>query len=373
MSCLLRPDLYVQHSNSAHSKGSRNGSVIRKVHTRELNCQGIVTWQVIWGLVSGSSLYLPNCKRYPQQDSSINRDLLRTQSQNLGSHRLLRQDSRHGTLCCTKVVVKSMALSIRNSLDAVSLSSLGDQVEFEPGLSDSEEHNPRNICLRCRFLDFNYVGWHESDTDESNGYLLTREYSAIVSSATNCDFCDQIVSTVQNWFQTRSASQRDQLDLPRAGVDVKLETDWHELKSSKSGTGKYGHYSRIKVHLSVPVINKGGSIKSAKHLTFFLQRAQNDEGTSEPEIYAGRKRPLIADLGLFKQWKDLCDEHHGNKCTAIFQTPDRVIPRLIDVQQRCVVDGTKDDAWSVLAMSGARLAPFVCRNKMLRTSTSQGH
>lgn len=93
-----------------------------------------------------------------------------------------------------------MALSTRDSLDAVSLSSLGDEVQVVPDLSDIEQQDHSRVCLRCRLLDFSYVGWHESDTDESNGYFIAREYGAIVSSAANCHFCDRIVSTNRDWF-----------------------------------------------------------------------------------------------------------------------------------------------------------------------------
>jgi len=65
-----------------------------------------------------------------------------------------------------------MALSIRGSLDAVSLSSLGDEVEALSDNSDRERPDPSNVCLRCRLLDHSYVGWHESDTDESTGYFI---------------------------------------------------------------------------------------------------------------------------------------------------------------------------------------------------------
>jgi len=242
-----------------------------------------------------------------------------------------------------------MALSTTDSLDAVSLSSFRGEVEVVADISDSEQQDHSKICLRCRLLDFGYVGWHESDTDKSNGYLLTREYSAIVSSAAYCHFCDRIVSITRNWFRTRTTLHLNHLDLPRAGVDVKLETDWHELKTAKSGKGIFGHYVRIKIHLSIPAIDKEESGKNSKHLTFFIQRMHNGEEMSATEVYTGRQRPLIADLRLFKQWKYLCDKHHGKKCTTIFQMPERITPRLIDVQQRCLVDASKDDTWICLS------------------------
>ena len=79
---------------------------------------------------------------------------------------------------------------------------------------------------------------------------------------------------------------------------------------------------------------------------FLNDDASLRSGFGEP--YTAHLRPLIIDLRLLRQWKDLCSKNHRDGCKASSERTMRFL-RLIDVQRRCLVDSTRDTPFVTLS------------------------
>lgn len=240
--------------------------------------------------------------------------------------------------------------STNDSLADVSLSSLdGDAEDSENDATPSiGDKTYCRICLRCRLLDLGYVGYHDSPDYGSNNYFITRDYSSIAESAQNCEFCLRIISIVEEWKNQLPATDGDELDLPRASVDIRLETDWHDVRTPHKTLRNHAHSDRVRIGVSIPLAYIE---RSTRHITIFLQRAPDTDNAGDSEVpkMLSRSRPLVASPLLLKKWKQTCDTHHGGKCRTVFKATERVRPRLINVQQRCLVDAAEHDQWVCLS------------------------
>ena len=183
----------------------------------------------------------------------------------------------------------------------------------------------------------------------------------------NCCFCRKILSLIADWLGACPAHQTKELDVSRSRIDVRLDTDWHTVaRSDGLGLEEKTHSARLMVNCAVPKLNVGND-NETQYLTFFLQKYQEPPvlgrtrpcddhrcsgagvGSQAKAPYTGRKRPLIADLTLFKEWKQMCQQLHGGKCSQIFKGTPKILPRVIDVNQRCLVVAKEDDNWVCLS------------------------
>ncbi|KAE8343075.1 hypothetical protein BDV24DRAFT_173444 [Aspergillus arachidicola] len=226
-------------------------------------------------------------------------------------------------------------------------------------LSHSSATN--DLCFICRHIDFEYVGFHDSAEYSSNNYFFQREFPTLLSSSKNCIFCRKLVSIITDWFAANPGDRTNELDISRTHVVVSLETDWHTVTRSKDElVDEKAHSDRIRISCSIPRLNDNEPGQS-QHLTFFLQRYEESSGDecqysrSEDAIspklqpYTGRQRPLVADLALFKRWKEMCRELHGVKCSQIFKGTPKIRPRVIDVERRCLTFAEENDQWVCLS------------------------
>ncbi|KAE8135186.1 heterokaryon incompatibility protein-domain-containing protein [Aspergillus pseudotamarii] len=217
-----------------------------------------------------------------------------------------------------------------------------------------------DLCFLCRRIDFEYVGFHDSPEYSSNHYFFQREFPTLLSSSKTCVFCSKLVSIITDWFAANPGDRTNGLDISRAHVVVSLETDWHTVTREHGDLAEEkAHSDRIRVTCSIPWLGADNETEQPQHLTFFLQRY---EGPSDDTIqnadskvgispklqpYTGRQRPLVADLALFKRWKETCQEIHGAKCSQIFKGTPNIRPRVIDVERRCLTLAEENDQWTL--------------------------
>ncbi|KAL9617163.1 MAG: hypothetical protein Q9160_008017 [Pyrenula sp. 1 TL-2023] len=215
------------------------------------------------------------------------------------------------------------------------------------------------LCPRCRLIDFEYIGFHNSAQYGGNNYSVQRDFASLLATSSVCAFCWEIVSIAFKWLD-RNGEEENRLDLGRSRVDIALETDWHlvttvEVDSDKSKA----HSDRLKVAWSIPQAQSHAEPKT-ENLTFFLQKSTNffdgfpapekhgkcgSLGSCEPSPYTARYRPTTANMDLFKTWKNLCHSYHGVKCSQIFKGTPKILPRLIDVDRRCLTMAQEDQSW----------------------------
>ncbi|KAE8322647.1 heterokaryon incompatibility protein-domain-containing protein [Aspergillus sergii] len=246
----------------------------------------------------------------------------------------------------------SMATSVKLKMEFAVLNKLSS-------LSHSSATN--DLCFICRHIDFEYVGFHDSAEYSSNNYFFQREFPTLLSSSKSCIFCRKLVTIITDWFAANPGDRTNELDISRTHVVVSLETDWHTVTRSKDElVDEKAHSDRIRISCSIPRLNDNDPGQS-QHLTFFLQRYEESsddayyhsrsEDAISPKLqpYTGRQRPIVADLTLFKRWKEMCQELHGAKCSQIFKGTPNIRPRVIDVERRCLTFAEENDKWVCLS------------------------
>lgn len=215
------------------------------------------------------------------------------------------------------------------------------------------------LCPRCRLIDFEYVGYHDSAQYGGNNYSVQRDFASLLAASSSCAFCWEILSIAFNWLD-QHGKQGGKLELERSRVDVALETDWHLTTTAEADLNRSNaHSDRLKVAWSIPR-SYSNSETETENLTFFLQKSTSsfngiqgsgelnnvgNSGSCEPSPYSARHRPLTANMDLFKTWKKLCHSHHGVKCSQIFKGTPPIIPRLIDVERRCLTMAHEGQSW----------------------------
>ncbi|KAB8243703.1 heterokaryon incompatibility protein-domain-containing protein [Aspergillus flavus] len=263
----------------------------------------------------------------------------------------------------------SMATSIKLKMEFAILNKLKTPLSLvililacvvhKCSLSHSSATN--DLCFICRHIDFEYVGFHDSAEYASNNYFFQREFPTLLSSSKSCIFCRKLVSIIKDWFAANPGDRTNELDISRTHVVVSLETDWHTVTRNKDGlVDEKAHSDRIRINCSIPRLDDNDPGQS-QHLTFFLQRYEESsddvcyhcpsEDAISPKLqpYAGRQRPIVADLTLFKRWKEMCQEIHGAKCSQIFKGTPNIRPRVIDVERRCLTFAEENDQWVCLS------------------------
>ncbi|KAE8149932.1 heterokaryon incompatibility protein-domain-containing protein [Aspergillus avenaceus] len=242
-----------------------------------------------------------------------------------------------------------------------SISDIGSDGELSASSEVEVPDNPTHqLCILCRHLDFEHLGFHNSSEYTGNNYFFQREFPTLLKSANTCAFCKRLVDLISDWVHKHAASHTDSFDVPRAHVEVSLETDWHPLRL---GTGDESpdakaHSDRIRISCSLPKLHADNKQERSQSLTFFIQRygeqfnngiACDIAGDGGLQPYSGRKRPLVADMTLFKKWKHMCQGIHGAKCSQIFKGTRGIRPRVIDVNRRCLTLIEDGDQWVCLS------------------------
>lgn len=65
--------------------------------------------------------------------------------------------------------------------------------------------------------------------------------------------------------------------------------------------------------------------------------------------YGARFRPELADKRLIRTWKDHCLRSHSSSCCSSSGETRKPVVRLIDVDQRCIIDGSGTEKWVALS------------------------
>ncbi|OAT14339.1 hypothetical protein BDBG_09396 [Blastomyces gilchristii SLH14081] len=262
-------------------------------------------------------------------------------------------------------------------------------------LSDINSHNSttHGLCFVCRHLDFEHVGFHRSSEYSSNTYSFRREFPALLNSSSKCAFCKKLVDVINGWIAQNKGGQEPSFDVSRCHIEVSLETDWHEVFQRRDedicpAADMKAYSDRIRVHCSIPRFGSGNESGQSQFLTFFFQRHEGPHAPDLPDFrlnsinyptapgriapYSGRRRPLVADLALFKRWKQLCQEVHGTKCSQIFKGTQKIRPRVIDVDQRRLTFAHEDDRWVCLSYVWGKAQTLRLLKDNLQTFSTPG-
>ncbi|KAH7259885.1 heterokaryon incompatibility protein-domain-containing protein [Fusarium solani] len=228
----------------------------------------------------------------------------------------------------------------------------------------------------------------ESDQGRENrvsGRRRPQTLSDIKGSVDNCLLCEKVWSAFEKWATEKYVSL-DHIDLSTSGVTIwptELSEKWRLYEEDASyGTYTGGTLSILRVRIRVqdpddseewlePELKFQKCEEHIARVVDIFDTADNadvDDPLSWPdtEPYIGRRRPLMADLRLFRKWKSFCDATHDGNCQ-----PGRIplgscslrFIRLINVETYSIVEVEDIEKVSWVAIS------YVWGKKRFRTLT----
>ena len=207
------------------------------------------------------------------------------------------------------------------------------------------------LCDFCSTLDFNVIGFYDHKLLLNNTFPRNRSLRAILDTVSSCIFCKQIVSVCRRWnickdrdlasLQDAEAEAeidirrqstvwtiKDQEYLPMASINyltVEIIMKKERMGDPFTGFGPFANFQRCEIPLH--------DVTECLDGTVLLEGDQY-------QPHQGRLRPLVADLRLFRAWKEICAkrEPHQKAC-GHGAYPANLFLRFIDVEQRRVISG----------------------------------
>ena len=175
------------------------------------------------------------------------------------------------------------------------------------------------------------------------------------SSAARCILCQTVYNLLQRQLNGSSETQRAGLNIAGARIDTALEIDWHQ-QHGRLDDNEMTHSARLRVNCFLMSRNTD-DVNMSKHdssITFFFQRNQSsldpaDDPPTNTRPYIARTRPSIIDYHLLRKWHSLCQNEHGDICAKPFSATPKILPRVIDVEHRCLRKATNTDSWVCLS------------------------
>lgn len=207
-------------------------------------------------------------------------------------------------------------------------------------------------CEFCSSLDFAAVGFHDSSSPPRT-FAEDRQMRDILRCSTNCVFCKKIADFCYRW-KSRKYGDLKSMKFEDTSADIGT------FRLSSSEVDKDGNPLAFLIYLSVTVTTKmpdpfrgycgpcayfrkvGSVISNVSDFVY------EDIPVQDIEPYTGRLRPLLADLGLFRKWKELCCKEHQGICDAPEDMAGLSL-RLIDVQRRLIVTECRNVSFVALS------------------------
>ena len=207
-------------------------------------------------------------------------------------------------------------------------------------------------CEFCSSLDFAVVGFYDSSSPPRT-FAEDRQIRDILRCSTSCVFCKRIADFCYRW-KSRKYGDLKSMNLEDTSADIGT------FRLSSSEVDKDGNPLAFLIYLSVTVTTKmpepfrgycGPNAyfqKVGSVLGNVSSFVHGDIPVQDIEPYSGRLRPLLADLGLFRKWKELCCKEHQGICDASADLTEFSL-RLIDVEKRLIVNDCRNVSFVALS------------------------
>ena len=222
------------------------------------------------------------------------------------------------------------------------------------------------ICDFCSSLDFAAVGFYDSFSPPRT-FAEDRQVRDILRCSTSCVFCKRIADFCYRW---KSRKYGDLKSMNFEDTSANIGT----FRLSSSEVDKDGNPLAFLIYLSVTVTTKMpepfrgycGPCAYFQKVGPVLGNVSNfvreDTPVGDIEPYTGRLRPLLADLRLFRKWKEFCCNEHQGICDAPVDLQE-ISLRLIDVEKRLIVNECRNVSFVALSyVWGANTKPFLTQS-----------
>lgn len=213
------------------------------------------------------------------------------------------------------------------------------------------------LCDYCDSIDFQSTGLCGADFDDRSMFALDeRPLAEVLQTASSCYFCRKMSDFFTRWIRRKLD---DPVELHLEGSRVTIGAlRLRSVDLDETGRSK-GHLLRISASCFIrkpspakgwygPEMNLQRCGQNPIHVSDFCQDISPFSMPAD-EPYNGRIRPLVAETRLFCKWKDCCKVFHGENCGQKYpgDRPSRL--RLIDIEQRCVVERLPEEGWVALS------------------------
>ena len=222
------------------------------------------------------------------------------------------------------------------------------------------------ICDFCSFLDLAAVGFYDSFSPPRTS-AEDRQVRDILRCSTSCVFYKGIADFCYPW-KSRKSGDLKSMNFEDTSANIGT------FRLSSSEADKDGNPLAFLIYLSVTVTTKMpdpfrgycGPCAYFQKVGPVLGNVSNlvreDTPVGDIEPYTGRLRPLLADLRLFRKWKELCcKEHQGIYDASV--APQEISLWLIDVEKRFIVNECRNISFFALSyVWGANTKPFLTQS-----------
>ena len=214
----------------------------------------------------------------------------------------------------------------------------------------------QDLCGFCSSLNLDTIGFIESPS-QARAFAEDRKVCDVLQYATSCPLCKHIADFCFRW-RSRKYGDLSSLNIEETSADIGS----YQLRSSEVDGN--GNPLASLVYLSVNMTAKKpepfrGYCGATAYFQKFSQGCrtvfdflltENELDAAKVEPYSCRLRPVQADLRLFARWKAICckSKLHQGICDGT-RSSANIALRLIDVEQRRVVEGCRDMSFVALS------------------------
>lgn len=238
------------------------------------------------------------------------------------------------------------------------------------------------LCERCNEIDFGIIGLQTPGDQEFNPDFDIHgiNLQEVAATAEECPFCEKVCKCVYECLEEQYGSV-DYISVSSSRVhcrtskikriDGRNSDDLPSLLRFEIG---YSLHAPDMSLISPPLLEFQRCTTENNYVASMFNASNGTECRNDPEPYIGRIRPLGADCRLFKRWKEECLKAHYGTCGVWFNggRPPKI--RLIDVEQKCLIEMSDSDdvQWVALSYVWGKAKMFAPEKDSLASSLNSG-
>jgi hypothetical protein len=170
--------------------------------------------------------------------------------------------------------------------------------------------------------------------------------TSLTLSPANCSLCNLILRRLQKKGLVGT-------EIFNENIGYAFRVDALETAANKSGTGSRGIVRRFEIKTPLTPMIKIARLWPCLYPVPSVGQVGDDDEILDVPFPSGRLIDPFANLRLFKRWRQLCSDHHGDTCARPLWAVDNddVPPnfRVIDVHTDCVVEAPINPSYFALS------------------------
>jgi heterokaryon incompatibility protein (HET) len=252
--------------------------------------------------------------------------------------------NKESSLCssCSHLPLDKLGMQVikksKHVAKTIMTDELGNTVSFRSFLEVLQAARVQS-CLFCAIIMHMSLPALTSFLEEAKDFYFYSTKDLGAKDINADDFITELYSNFGYVYRMAPLQLRsDQSDTQSATLNqFVIELRQHHPKTP--GIGNMLHAFRFQSCNSEPVMVHGQCDSNSLF-------TPNIDGVRP---YSVRIRPERADLRLIRAWKDHCLGSHSSSCSPSSGETRKLLIRLIDVNQRCIIDSSGTEKWVALS------------------------